>query len=160
MNLNTATQPLVERAEHEARSLRIESHRLEEGGHILDFGCRTVGGIEAGLLLAKICLGNLAAVELAPADRGIWPSPIVMVSTDDPCNACMGSQYAGWKLASDSFFAMGSGPMRAKRGNEAVLDAHLGADVHVRACLHAPYLASYSRARCRLTGTHEHACSV
>lgn len=123
MNLNIATQPLVERAERELRSLRIESHRLEEGGRILDFGCRTYGGIEAGLLLAKICLGNRAAVQLAPADRGIWPSPLVMVSTDDPCNACMGSQYAGWKLSSDSFFAMGSGPMRAKRGKEAVLDA-------------------------------------
>ncbi|MBM3963628.1 MAG: methenyltetrahydromethanopterin cyclohydrolase [Planctomycetes bacterium] len=123
MNLNIATQPLVQLAEHELRSLRIECHCLEEGGRILDFGCRTYGGIEAGLLLAKICLGNRAAVELAPADRGIWPSPLVMVSTDDPCNACMGSQYAGWKLAIDSFFAMGSGPMRAKRGNEAVLDA-------------------------------------
>jgi len=33
----------------------------------------------------------------------------------------MASQYAGWPVKKDKFFAMGSGPMRVKRGKEHVL---------------------------------------
>jgi methenyltetrahydromethanopterin cyclohydrolase len=40
-------------------------------------------------------------------------------------HACMASQYAGWPVKHGKFFAMGSGPMRAKRGKEHVLE-HLG----------------------------------
>jgi methenyltetrahydromethanopterin cyclohydrolase len=35
----------------------------------------------------------------------------------------MASQYAGWEVKSDGFFAMGSGPMRAAAGREALFDA-------------------------------------
>jgi methenyltetrahydromethanopterin cyclohydrolase len=34
----------------------------------------------------------------------------------------MASQYAGWPVQADKFFAMGSGPMRTKRGRESILD--------------------------------------
>jgi methenyltetrahydromethanopterin cyclohydrolase len=35
------------------------------------------------------------------------------VWTDHPAVACMASQYAGWAIAPEGFFAMGSGPLRA-----------------------------------------------
>jgi methenyltetrahydromethanopterin cyclohydrolase len=35
----------------------------------------------------------------------------------------MASQYAGWSIAGERFFAMGSGPMRAARGKEKLYDA-------------------------------------
>jgi methenyltetrahydromethanopterin cyclohydrolase len=41
-----------------------------------------------------------------------WPG--VQVWTDHPATACMASQYAGWAINPDGFFAMGSGPLRAK----------------------------------------------
>jgi methenyltetrahydromethanopterin cyclohydrolase len=37
----------------------------------------------------------------------------VEVWTDHPAVACMASQYAGWAIQVDKFFAMGSGPIRA-----------------------------------------------
>ena len=36
--------------------------------------------------------------------------------------ACMASQYAGWKIVAGKYFAMGSGPMRAAAGAEAIFD--------------------------------------
>ena len=36
--------------------------------------------------------------------------------------ACLASQYAGWAFKDGKFFAMGSGPMRAAAGTEAIYD--------------------------------------
>ena len=38
----------------------------------------------------------------------------------NPVIACLGSQYAGWSLAADGFFALGSGPGRALAQKESV----------------------------------------
>src|SRR5262249_45051303 len=48
--------------------------------------------------------------------------PRVQVITDHPVRACLASQYAGWALQEGKFFAMGSGPMRAAAGTEALYD--------------------------------------
>lgn len=85
-----------------------------------DFGIRTPGGLAAGLLMARTCLAGQAKVQLLNADSSLGPWPLVSVHTDHPLAACMASQYAGWKLALPGFFAMGSGPMRAAAGKEAL----------------------------------------
>lgn len=76
------------------------------------------GGLEAGLVLAKICLANLATVSLVPYQRDHWNGTGISIHTDYPVEACLGAQYAGWQLKSGKFFAMGSGPMRAAAGRE------------------------------------------
>lgn len=38
---------------------------------------------------------------------------MVTVQTDHPIQACLMAQYAGWKIATDDYFAMASGPMRS-----------------------------------------------
>lgn len=70
-------------------------------------------------------MADLADIRIVPADRSLWDGPMLQVTTDDPTQACMAAQYAGWKVTKGKFFAMGSGPMRAKRGREEVLE-HLG----------------------------------
>ena len=80
--------------------------------HVLDFGVSAAGGLEAGLLLARMCLGGLASVDIHPASPVI-DVPQIMVRTDQPLEACLLSQYAGWKIATQDYFAMGSGPIRA-----------------------------------------------
>lgn len=125
MSLNTSAKSLIERQVLPNLSrLRIADHWLHSG-RVLDFGCKVPGGIQAGLLLARICLADLADVQVAPADYGLWQGPTLQVTTDDPVSACMASQYAGWKVSKDQFFAMGSGPMRSKRKREEVFE-HLG----------------------------------
>src|SRR5262249_22861167 len=48
--------------------------------------------------------------------------PQVQVFSDDPVRACMAAQYAGWQIKAGKFFGMGSGPMRAAYGKEALFD--------------------------------------
>jgi methenyltetrahydromethanopterin cyclohydrolase len=49
----------------------------------------------------------------------------LQVWTDHPSVACMASQYAGWAISPDGYFAMGSGPVRAKARVERELFARL-----------------------------------
>jgi methenyltetrahydromethanopterin cyclohydrolase len=126
VSINTSAKRLID--QHvlpELGPLRIADCSPSSAGRILDFGCGVPGGIQAGLLLARICMADLADIRVVPADRGLWEGPMLQVTTDDPTGACMAAQYAGWKVAQGKFFAMGSGPMRAKRGREEVLE-HLG----------------------------------
>ena len=53
-----------------------------------------------------------------------WPG--VTVWTDHPAVSCMASQYAGWAISVDKFFAMGSGPLRAHARVEKELFEKLG----------------------------------
>lgn len=99
--------------------------RTESGARILDCGVRYRGGIETGLALAEVCMAGLGQVQLTAAQTDIWGGPSVQITTDHPVEACMASQYAGWQIAAEGYFAMGSGPMRAARGREDLLK-HIG----------------------------------
>jgi len=123
MKLNAAAARLCDTAVVRKSSLRLAVTQLECGARVIDFGVDVPGGIQAGLLLAKICMADQATVELMPADPATWAGPQIQVSTDHPLQACMASQYAGWPVQVEKFFAMGSGPMRALRGREHVLDS-------------------------------------
>ncbi len=114
--LNTRAAALLQTARCRAAELRISAAETA-GAEVLDFGVSAEGGLEAGLLLARICLADLADVRLIPA-AGELPLPQVWVRTDHPVPACLCSQYAGWKIQTDDYFAMGSGPMRAMARTE------------------------------------------
>lgn len=92
------------------------------GAQILDAGVNTRGSLQAGRVLAQLCMGGLAEITLLPADPALLVSNnLVQVNTDDAVMACLGSQYAGWPVSTADFFAMGSGPMRLYRGREETL---------------------------------------
>ncbi len=114
--LNSRAAALLQVARNRAQTLRIATHTTD-AADIFDFGVTAEGGLEAGLLLARICLADLADVRLIPA-AGELSLPQVWVQTDHPVVACLCSQYAGWKLQTDDYFAMGSGPMRAAARSE------------------------------------------
>ncbi|MCS7167169.1 MAG: methenyltetrahydromethanopterin cyclohydrolase [Gemmatales bacterium] len=87
---------------------------------VVDAGVEAEGGIEAGLLLARVCLADMAQVQLGLWGDGPWPG--VIVHTDQPVVACLLSQYAGWQIQVGKFFAMGSGPMRAMYAREKLFE--------------------------------------
>ena len=92
------------------------------GAQILDAGVNTRGSLQAGRVLAQLCMGGLAEITLLPADPALLVSNnLVQVNTDDAVMACLGSQYAGWPVSTADYFAMGSGPMRLYRGREETL---------------------------------------
>lgn len=116
LQLNSRARRIFDLALAQKDRYRISCHNIG-GATVLDFGCKTPGGLAAGRLLAEICLSDLGSVEIGT----ICPTtglPQVIVQTDHPVQACLMSQYAGWKIDTDGYFAMGSGPMRASAGSE------------------------------------------
>ena len=125
MNLNASghacLSPLLESADR----LRIDSARDPCGTQLLDLGVRCRGSLEAGRLMAEVCLAGLGSVEIVPGSHAVSPGPSVAVRTDQPVAACLASQYAGWQISGESFFSMGSGPMRAAAAKEQLFE-HIG----------------------------------
>jgi methenyltetrahydromethanopterin cyclohydrolase len=93
--------------------LRVRAQTLAGGARVIDAGVEIEGGYDAGLALAEICMGGLGNVAYTPLQIGGVAWPGLTVWTDHPAESCMASQYAGWAISVDKFFAMGSGPLRA-----------------------------------------------
>lgn len=121
--LNERAAELCLSLESQSQLLQIGGQELEEGPILVDFGVAAPGGIEAGRALAQICLADLAVVDFAPSPFADIPGLAVRVHLDHPALACMGSQYAGWRIQVGDFFAMGSGPMRAAHYREPLVQA-------------------------------------
>jgi methenyltetrahydromethanopterin cyclohydrolase len=106
--------------------LRVRSAILPGGARVIDAGVEVDGGYDAGLALAEICMGGLGNVAYGPVQIGGRSWPGLTVWTDHPAVSCMASQYAGWSITVDKFFAMGSGPLRAHARVEKELFEKLG----------------------------------
>lgn len=118
LSLNERAWKLLDTISAEAAELRIDSERLPCGTELFDFGVEADGGLGAGIRLAEVCLANLAHVSLSNSQLGEITWPTICVWTDQPVAACLASQYAGWQIATDNYFGMGSGPMRAAAAHE------------------------------------------
>jgi methenyltetrahydromethanopterin cyclohydrolase len=125
-DMNERAWALADGAVERAAELRIASHTLGNGARVLDLGVGVDGGLAAGRLLTELCMGGLGHVEFVPLtiDGESWPG--VQVWTDHPAVACMASQYAGWAVTPEGYFAMGSGPLRAIARVEEPLYGKLG----------------------------------
>lgn len=117
-SVNTLTAPLVQHLINNADALRLAVEQHASGATIVDAGIKATGGLEAGRLITEICMGGLGRVSLHsnPAFPH-WPWQL-SVHSSNPVLACLGSQYAGWSLAHEKFFSLGSGPGRAMAGRE------------------------------------------
>ena len=119
-------QPLVANLLRKSGALRLGVERTAAGATIVDGGIRSAAGLEAGRRIAEICMGGLGNVTLGPGSPfRDWPFR-VSVSTADPVLACLASQYAGWSLShgegDDAYFAMASGPGRARAAKEVLFE--------------------------------------
>jgi methenyltetrahydromethanopterin cyclohydrolase len=120
--LNAAAAAICDRIKQDAARLRIGVSTAACGTQLLDFGIEAAGGLEAGLAMVEVCLAGLGRASLVPAHSELDTGLAVQVTSDHPIAACMASQYAGWKVSGGKFFAMGSGPMRAAAGKEALFE--------------------------------------
>lgn len=111
--LNDNARLIAEQMIGEAGRLRIAVSTGAQGECLIDAGAKVPGSIEAGLAMARAVMGGLGHVETM-MERGASRYPLaVEVRSSQPVLACLGSQYAGWNLSGDGYFAMGSGPARA-----------------------------------------------
>ncbi len=138
LSVNQRARPLVERLLVQADALEVRGRRDDSGACIVDAGIDARGSVEAGLLIAEICMGGLGQVGLRPGGLEGWPTWIEVQSAQ-PVLACLGSQYAGWSLAASKeetggkkFFSLGSGPARALAAKEKLF-AELGYRDHADA---------------------------
>jgi methenyltetrahydromethanopterin cyclohydrolase len=113
LSLNDRAQELADELAAAADVLRVAVTTLPGGTRLIDCGSAVPGGLEAGRRFAQVCMGGLGWVSFAPLVlQGRW-LPGLTVVTDHPALACVASQYAGWRLDRDEYFAMASGPGRA-----------------------------------------------
>jgi methenyltetrahydromethanopterin cyclohydrolase len=126
LRLNERAWTLAEQCIARAAELRIAVHTLSSGARVIDAGIGVPGGLAAGRALAELCMGGLGHVELTSLTIGGESWPGVHAWTDHPAQCCMASQYAGWAINPEGFFAMGSGPLRAKARVERELFGKLG----------------------------------
>ena len=95
-----------------ADELQIEVQELDNGTVVADAGVEAHGGYGAGVYLSRLCMADLAEIQLTPFDiKGVL-LPGIQVATDHPAVSCMASQCAMWQIKADKYFAMGSGPAR------------------------------------------------
>jgi methenyltetrahydromethanopterin cyclohydrolase len=121
LGMNERAWALADRYAARAEQLRLAVRTLAGGARLLDFGVAARGGLAAGRALARLCMGGLGRIGFCTLtlDRETWPG--VQVWTDHPAESCMASQYAGWAIDPTGYFAMGSGPLRAKARAEREL---------------------------------------
>lgn len=119
--MNSAAAKLCRQAITD-RSTTGVAQSMIGGATILEFAPDKIGTIEAGIALARICLGAAGRVNVGETiDGESGAGPLIHVEIDQPLAACMGCQYAGWPLSVGKYFAMASGPIRLLRGKEKVL---------------------------------------
>jgi methenyltetrahydromethanopterin cyclohydrolase len=122
LSLNDRARKLADRLVAEADALRVTATTLTGGTQLIDCGSGALGGLEAGRHFAEICMAGLGSVSFTPlVFEGHW-LPGLTVVTDRPALACLASQYAGWRLDRDDYFAMASGPGRALIRAEELYD--------------------------------------
>lgn len=112
-SVNKLSQPLVQQLIAQADKLRLGIEKLLNGCTIIDAGINVPGGLEAGRIIAEVCLGGMGTVTISHSTyTENWPLSVT-VHSSNPVLACLGSQYAGWSLSHEKYYALGSGPARA-----------------------------------------------
>ncbi len=126
LDLNERGWILADDLASHPRRYRVDVHMLPGGARVIDAGVKAPGGFAAGRMMAETCMAGLGTVSFVPITIGGDAYQAVQVWTDHPAIACMASQYAGWSISVGDFFAMGSGPIRAKALVEGELFSKLG----------------------------------
>ena len=131
LSVNSEALAIAEKMIARAEQLDIQVSHLACGARIIDAGINAPGSWQAGKLIAEISLGGLGNVEFTPATfsadsaagdgAGFW-LPGVRVVADHPVIACLSSQYAGWGIRRGDYFAIGSGPARARAAVEPLFE--------------------------------------
>jgi methenyltetrahydromethanopterin cyclohydrolase len=112
-SVNGLAGRIVEEMIANAALLRVNVCAGSLGERLIDAGASAMGGVDAGLRLASVCMGGLGQISLTTSPvtaPWIWT---ITVRAAHPVIACLGSQYAGWTLTHGDYYVLGSGPGRA-----------------------------------------------
>ncbi len=128
IHLNQRSLAIASRLIADADGLGVSVEKLPGGATVIDAGVAAAGSLEAGRLMAEICLGGLGQVDFSEINYCETTLQGIQVAVSRPVLACMASQYAGWAISRSKtdpggpFFAMGSGPARILARKEALFN--------------------------------------
>jgi methenyltetrahydromethanopterin cyclohydrolase len=91
----------------------VKVERTASGTTVVDAGINAKGGFEAGKIITEICMGGCGKARITNRKYGELELPAIFVYTDHPTISTLGSQFAGWQIKEEDYFAIGSGPARA-----------------------------------------------
>ncbi len=139
LSVNQLSLPYLETLVQQAELLHIGFIEHASTCTIIDAGINYAGSVEAGRIIAEICMGGLGEVQIQTDTRfspafSNWPNAIA-VASKQPVLACLASQYAGWALGHDKFFSLGSGPARALAQREDIFKSIEYTDTAMSTCI-------------------------
>jgi methenyltetrahydromethanopterin cyclohydrolase len=113
LSVNQLALNLVKRLCDRADEFGVIVKKMPSGATVIDAGIKAQGGYVVGQIITEICLGGLGKADIVYKRYGELELPSVFVYSDYPVISTLGSQFAGWRIKSGKYVAMGSGPARA-----------------------------------------------
>jgi methenyltetrahydromethanopterin cyclohydrolase len=113
LSVNSLASKLLEKLRANAGYFGVKVLKMDCGATVIDAGVEAKGGFEAGRLITEICMGGCGRARITLLKYGESELPSIVVQTDHPVIATLGSQFAGWQINEQGYFAIGSGPARA-----------------------------------------------
>jgi methenyltetrahydromethanopterin cyclohydrolase len=113
LSVNRLASKLSEKLLASPAYFGVNARKMDCGTTVIDAGAEAKGGFEAGRLITEICMGGCGKARITRTKYGESELPSILVHTDHPVIATLGSQYAGWQVNEQGYFAIGSGPARA-----------------------------------------------
>ncbi|MBE3580561.1 MAG: methenyltetrahydromethanopterin cyclohydrolase [Thermoanaerobacteraceae bacterium] len=117
-----------------AEELNCKVIRLANGATVIDMGVEVPGGWLAGQLFVEATIGGLGQACFGRFSLGAIDLPSIDVYIDHPQEACLSSQFSGWKLPGKDIpgyiIPIGSGPARAIARNDIFAQAWSYKDIH------------------------------
>jgi methenyltetrahydromethanopterin cyclohydrolase len=126
LSVNKEARKLLNELIEHADRYGVAVKKTKEGATLVDAGIKAKGGFQAGKIITEICLGGLANVSIHLAYYEDTPLPSILVQTDHPAIATMGSQFADWQIKHGDFNAIASGPARALARTDKKLYQRIG----------------------------------
>ena len=105
--------PFIEELIAKSERLGVEVTVGLGGAVIVDAGVKARGSYEAGRLVTLACMGGLGEASISTRSFNGHILPAITVETSHPVESLLASQFAGWRIKTEDYFAMGSGPARA-----------------------------------------------
>ena len=113
LSVSNLAKKLVEKLINNSKELNVLVKKGPLNCTIIDAGIEIKGSEKAGKLIAEICMGGLGVINIEKTSTfPNWPLE-TKVESKHPVISCLGSQYAGWNLSHEKFYALASGPGRA-----------------------------------------------
>ncbi|MEM3755298.1 MAG: methenyltetrahydromethanopterin cyclohydrolase, partial [Candidatus Bathyarchaeia archaeon] len=111
ISVNKLAFELVKKLIKNHKALGLKIIKLQDGSKVIDAGVKTLGSLEAGVIISRISLGGLAKVFVLPSSYNEVTFLSTYVSTDNPSIAIFGSQLPLLSLLKiEDYSAIVSGP--------------------------------------------------